>query len=157
MSGVTASALLLAVLAGLSLGSVQARPAAAEQVTGAERIDARFARCAGTGVTYCVVDGDTIRIGQRRIRLMGFDAPEMHARCEDERIGAERATVALQGWLNRGPFLLVVEGTRLTDRYGRDLRAVLRRSGSGTEALSGYMVDEGYARVYGGGWRAGWC
>ena len=159
MAGPAVPVLLLSALVGLALGSIDPHAASAEQVpVGAERIEARFTRCGGFGATYCVVDGDTIRLGKRRIRLVGFDAPEVHARCAAEAEGAERATQALQSWLNRGPFdLVVAPHTSLTDRYGRDLRAVLRESGDGTEALSGYMVRRGYARVYDGGRRAGWC
>ena len=124
----------------------------------AELIDARFVKC-GEGGPHCVVDGDTIRIGDRRIRLMGFDTPEKRARCETERLAADRATDALQGWLNRGPFVLSVNaGDRAVDRYGRDLRTLVRERGRGAnEAASAYMVEAGYARAYGGGRRAGWC
>jgi endonuclease YncB( thermonuclease family) len=119
-----------------------------------EQVAARFSRCAEGRAVHCVVDGDTIRIGDRRIRLVGFDAPEKNARCEAERLGAARATAALQDWLNRGPFTMRVEaGTDRTDRYGRDLRAALREEG----ALSGYMVGGNLARSYGGGSRGGWC
>ncbi len=69
------------------------------------------------------------------------------ARCEAERLGAVRATAALQDSLNGGPFTMRVEaGTDGTDRYGRDLRAALRKEG----ALSGYMVRGKLARSYGG-------
>jgi len=124
---------------------------------GTERVDARFGKC-GEGGPYCVVDGDTIRIGERRIRLVGFDTPEKNSRCQAERVGAERATQALQGWLNRGPFVMSVNAVRATDRYGRELQVISRDAGSGSsEALSGYMVGNDFARDYGGGRRAGWC
>ena len=123
-----------------------------------ELIDARFVKC-GEGGPYCVVDGDTIRIGDRRIRLMGFDTPEKRARCEAERLAADRATDALQSWLNRGPFVMSVdEGERAVDRYGRDLRTLVREEGRGHfEQASAFMVEGGYARIYGGGRRAEWC
>jgi endonuclease YncB( thermonuclease family) len=45
-----------------------------------------------------VVDGDTIETLGRRIRLVGFDAPELgeHARCGLERMLAARATSRLR-------------------------------------------------------------
>lgn len=155
-----APAALLVVLAATAMAGGERLAGAAVELLpgGAERVDAQFGRC-GDGSVHCVIDGDTIRIGPRRIRLTGFDAPERAARCEAERVAAERAAVALQGWLNRGPFVMRVEfgGTRV-DRYGRDLRAVLRRLiGGEIDALSRYMVEGRYARRYGGGARAGWC
>ncbi len=155
----TAPGVLMIVLGGLWLVGGDPLPAATEQLPGgAERVDAQFSRCGGLGSFYCVVDGDTIRLGERRIRLIGFDTPEKSARCEAERLAAERATNALREWLNRGPFVLRVQfGTARLDRYGRDLREVLRDQGRTMEELSRYMVEGGFARAYGGGMRAGWC
>jgi len=57
-----------------------------------ERISARFTRCGQEPGTACVVDGDTFRLGQRRVRLIGIDAPELAgARCAAERALGERA------------------------------------------------------------------
>jgi len=139
-------------------GALTGSPAAAQ--AGPEPVDAQFTRCGRVVVAgaHCVVDGDTIRIGERRIRLVGFDTPEKNARCEEERISAERATQALQAWLNRGPFVMSVNAARATDRYGRELQVLMREAGGGSaEALSGYMVGNDFARDYGGGRRAEWC
>jgi len=157
--GIGVAALFPVLAAMWMVGGEQLAFAATELLPGSpERVEAQFARCGERGAVHCVVDGDTIRIGQRRIRLVGFDAPEIRGRCEAERLGAQRATSALQTWLNRGPFLMRVEaGTARIDRYGRDLRAALRGEGRLMEALSRYMVEGGFARRYGGGARVGWC
>jgi endonuclease YncB( thermonuclease family) len=49
-----------------------------------------------------VVDGDTIEALGKRIRLVGFDAPELggHARCGLERMLAARATSRLRQMIN---------------------------------------------------------
>jgi len=138
-------------------GTLVGTPAAAAE---AERVDAQFTRCGRAVVAgaHCVVDGDTIRIGERRIRLVGFDTPEKNARCEEERVDAERATQALQAWLNRGPFVMNINAPRAIDRYGRELQVIAREARGGPpEALSGYMVGNDFARDYGGGRRAEWC
>jgi endonuclease YncB( thermonuclease family) len=46
-----------------------------------------------------ITDGDTIRVGPVRIRLVGFDAPEFggHARCDRELELADRAGPAPNG------------------------------------------------------------
>ena len=54
-----------------------------------------FTRCGTGNSTNCVVDGDTLRIGARRIRLIGIDAPELHSpACPTEAAQAEAATEA---------------------------------------------------------------
>jgi endonuclease YncB( thermonuclease family) len=52
----------------------------------------------------CVVDGDTIEALGKRIRLVGFDAPELggHARCGLERTLAARATSRLRQMIRTG-------------------------------------------------------
>jgi endonuclease YncB( thermonuclease family) len=49
-----------------------------------------------------VVDGDTIEARGKRIRLVGFDAPELgyHAHCGLERMLAARATLRLRQMTN---------------------------------------------------------
>ncbi|MEO0591741.1 MAG: hypothetical protein AAFZ11_14455, partial [Pseudomonadota bacterium] len=75
------------------------RPATEEQ--GWMPVDVEFSLCGqGPLTTGCVVDGDTLIIGtpgerRRRIRLTGFDAPEMDGVCEAERALARTARAAL--------------------------------------------------------------
>ena len=75
-----------------------------------------------TGRQYRVVDGDTIHIGEHKIRLVGIDAPERGQRCRD---GAGRswpcgreATAMLKGLLDASEtgVSCAIEGV---DRYGR--------------------------------------
>src|SRR5205085_978015 len=44
--------------------------------SGPERVSAAFTRC-GLGRGYaCVIDGDTFKLGERKVRIIGIDAPE---------------------------------------------------------------------------------
>ncbi len=83
---------------------LQAMPAAAGVVSGHAR----------------VVDGDTVDIGDIRIRLEGIDAPEAGQRCPGRFIGTWRcgrsATRALEDMIGTAP--LTCEG-RGKDRHGR--------------------------------------
>jgi endonuclease YncB( thermonuclease family) len=68
---------------------------------------------------FKVVDGDTLRLGAQRMRLMGFDAPELKQRCGE---GAESwpcgvaAKQALEALAKRDAFRC--EGGK-SDQYGR--------------------------------------
>ena len=144
--------LVLAVLVVLAVVSL--RPIDAER----ERVDERFARC-GQGRSHaCVVDGDTIRIGARRVRILGIDAPELREpRCEAERDLAERATVELQRLLNEGPFELVRDVREDRDTYDRDLRRIVRTMPDGSELSIGTeLIRQGLAAPY-LGHKARWC
>lgn len=124
-----------------------------------EMVDAYFGRCDDRpALVACVIDGDTLRLGERRVRLVGFDTAEKDARCAYEAELAEDSTAALQFWLNRGPFVMQVEGHLATDRYDRELRTLLRMGADGREdRLADYMRQHGGARAYDGGARGGWC
>ena len=67
-----------------------------------------------------ITDGDTLRIGNERIRLFGIDAPEMKQSCNDDR-GARYAC----GEVARDALRRHVGGAPVTcepvdrDRYGR--------------------------------------
>ena len=67
-----------------------------------EVADRSFGRCGLDRTHACVVDGDTFRIGKRRVRIVGIDVPEVNARFESERTLAVAATVKLQSILNQG-------------------------------------------------------
>jgi endonuclease YncB( thermonuclease family) len=104
-----------------------------------------------------VIDGDTLKLGDRKVRLVGIDAPEVEARCPAEAAGAERATAALQAWLNAGPFELVARLDAPTDKYGRDLMTARRTFGSRTETAAEALLRAGVVREYAGEARRSWC
>lgn len=129
-----------------------------------EKVEGSFTRCGaeakrGGRGTFCVVDGDTFKLGDRSIRLVGIDAPETHpARCEAEAAKGEAATAELQRLLNQGPFVMTGRIDEPQDRYGRDLRSVTRmRPDGSTQSIARDMLESGTVRRYAGGLRGGWC
>lgn len=151
---VVKSALLIALLALVGalldpsilppIGPTAGRP---------ERINASFTRCGQGRSTACVVDGDTIRLGQRRVRLIGIDAPEIAgAQCPAERALGERSANRLLALVNAGEFDLVGHRFHNSDNHGRDLR-LLRR---GDASFGRQLIDDGLARRYFGSKRS-WC
>lgn len=119
-----------------------------------EEVMARFPLCAEPGfAASCVVDGDTFHLDRREVRVAGIDAPELNGACPAETAAAARATRALQGWLNAGPFLLEAADTVPHDQYGRELQQPRR----GDEALADHMVRSDHAREYRTGRRQTWC
>ncbi len=152
---------LVAILTGLWWYGV--RPIAHEQ--GWVRVDDRFVVCgAGGGSAQgCVVDGDTVIMGfgpeRRRIRLTGFDAPEMDGACPAEREVAATARTALAQWLAKGAFEWNGADDPPRDQYGRELREVRRRDrDKSAEYLAATMIGRGLASA--SGWGADaveWC
>ncbi|WP_408015543.1 thermonuclease family protein [Rhodovarius lipocyclicus] len=96
------------------------------------------------------VDGDTLRVGRERVRIVGLDTPEMRGQCPRERAMARQARDRMAQ--------LVAGGVRLSpsgrDRYGRMLAVV--RDSRGRDVAQ-VMIREGLPRPYEGGRRAGWC
>ena len=141
--------LLAAVLGGALLARWDAPPGRAlpRVVTpddlAAPNPPGRLARCRA-------VDGDTLRCGAERVRVVGLDTPELQGRCAAETRLAERAKARLAA--------LVAEGVSLQpqgrDRYDRLLAVVRDRAG---RDLAAVLIREGHARPYLGGQRAGWC
>ncbi|KZX52336.1 hypothetical protein A3711_08565 [Erythrobacter sp. HI00D59] len=121
-------------------------------------IEGRFTRCGRGRGYYCVVDGDTFKLGSTSVRVVGIDTAEREAECAAEAVQAEASTEALQGWLNRGPFRMTHRLDEPIDRYGRSLRTVYRLRPDGSEdRLADFMRAEGGARGYWGGGRGEWC
>ena len=121
-------------------------------------IEGRFTRCGRGRGYYCVVDGDTFKLGDTSVRVVGIDTAEREAECAAEAVQAEASTEALQGWLNRGPFRMTHRLDEPIDRYGRSLRTVYRLRPDGSEdRLADFMRREGGARGYWGGGRGEWC
>ncbi len=108
-----------------------------------------------------VIDGDTFEARVRiwpgmdvttRVRLRGVDAPELHARCDDERVKAIAAREALAQILSEGSIGISGVGQ---DKYGGRVDAAV--STARTPDVSAAMLDGGFARRYSGGRRASWC
>jgi len=126
--------------------------------TDPERVDAQFTRCGPGRGHACVIDGDTFKIGNRKIRIIGIDTPEVDARCPAEAVQAQAATAELQRLLNQGPFEMVGRIDDSKDRYGRDMRALRRvRPDGSVQSIAEEMRASGVARRYLGGLRGGWC
>ncbi|MCU9847136.1 thermonuclease family protein [Defluviimonas sp. WL0024] len=106
---------------------------------------------------YRVVDGDTVRMwcadgGETPARLTGYDTPELFSpSCPSELAAAIRAKWALRQAIWQAETVeLVREGE---DRYGRALVALIVDG----EPVQRRMIEDGHARPYAGGRRAGWC
>jgi endonuclease YncB( thermonuclease family) len=124
-----------------------------------EPVSETFSRC-GIGRSHaCVIDGDTFKLGDRKVRIIGVDAPETHpARCAEEARLGEEATAKLQELLNQGAFEMVAPIYRTQDRYGRDLRVIRRKLPDGNmQSIASDMRDSGLAYRYLGGLKADWC
>ena len=118
----------------------------------------RFTRCGRGRGPACVVDGDTFKLGQRKIRIVGIDAPETHpANCPEEARLGEAATAELMRLLNQGPFVMTGRIDDMTDRYGRELRVVTRTRPDGTsQSIAEDMRSSGLAHRYLGR-KSSWC
>lgn len=124
----------------------------AESTAGVGAAD-HFAFCHTGGGFNCVVDGDTIWIKGIKVRLADIDAPETHPpRCPLEADLGNRATRRLLELVNQGPFVASPTGGRDEDRYGRQLRILVRNG----QSLGDILVSEGLARTWDGA-RHPWC
>ncbi len=108
-----------------------------------------------------VIDGDTFAARVHiwpgmdittRVRLRGIDAPEMHARCDDERVMALAARDALEKLLAEGSVGISEVGQ---DIYGGRVDADV--STARTPNVSEALFGGGNARRYSGGRRQSQC
>ncbi len=108
-----------------------------------------------------VLDGDTFEARVNiwpgmevttRVRLRGIDAPELHARCDGERVKALAARDALARILAEGTVGISRIGQ---DKYGGRVDADV--STAATSDVSALLLERGLARRYSGGRRESWC
>lgn len=108
-----------------------------------------------------VLDGDTFEARVNvwpgidittKVRLRGIDAPELRARCAEERTRAQSARDALTALLAEG----AVGISRVTpDKYGG--RVVADAATRKTADISAALLHAGLVRRYAGGRRESWC
>jgi micrococcal nuclease len=113
-----------------------------------------FSFCADRIDTNCVVDGDTIRINGDKIRLVGFNTPEIsEPACPAEAAKGEQAKLRLLELLNSGELSFAATADQDRDRYGRLLRQVKVDGRDVADTL----ISEGLAEPYRGGQKRNWC
>jgi len=91
-----------------------------------------------------VTDGDTIRIGEERIRFSGIDAPEMKQTCIYQEIEFNCGEFSKNLLIEKIADQEVSCIRERIDQYGRTLAECF----VGKESLSSYLVREGYAFAY---------
>jgi endonuclease YncB( thermonuclease family) len=97
-----------------------------------------------------VVDGDTFWLKGEKIRVEGYDSPEMgEPKCARPAAGAVEARSALAQLLNSGEVTLDRSGH---DKYGRTLARV---SVDGVD-ITRAMINAGHGRRYSPGQKP-WC
>lgn len=150
------AAILIAIWIGMDPSLVEPPSLLSTQP---ERVSETFTRCGRGRGFACVVDGDTFRLGERRVRIIGIDAPETSgASCPEEARLGDQATIKLQTLLNAGAFEMVAPLYGQKDRYGRDLRVIRRTQPDGTtQSIADEMRESGLAHRYMGGFKPGWC
>lgn len=105
--------------------------------------------CGGGPRQNCIVDGDTLWLGDEKIRLLNIDAPELHdPKCSQEALRAAEARARLQE-LVVGRLTIYRDGQ---DRYGR----TLARIEADGQDVGEVLVAEGFARRWTGR-RKSWC
>ena len=111
---------------------------------------ASFPICKGGHRVTCVVDGDTFWLNGEKVRVDGYDSPEMgQPKCSGPAPGAVEARSALTRLLNTG---IVELDRRGTDRYGRTLARVLVDG----QDITKEMIGAGHGRRYKPG-QQDWC
>jgi endonuclease YncB( thermonuclease family) len=114
--------------------------------------------------SYSVIDGDTLSLGDARIRLFGIDAPEADQFCEVEQASVPCGAIAREALVGFVAGATVRCDQQDTDRYGRevsrcyadgyDLSAGLARTGLAVayrQYSSLYVAEEEQARSFGRG------
>jgi endonuclease YncB( thermonuclease family) len=91
-----------------------------------------------------IIDGDTIRIGEERIRFSGIDAPEINQTCISEGIEVFCGQISKSLLVDKTSLEQVKCISEGKDQYNRTLAECFVNG----ESLSRYLVRQGYAFAY---------
>ena len=103
-----------------------------------------FFTCTVHADQLTVTDGDTVRIGEERIRFNGIDAPELKQTCLYQKIEFNCGEFSKDLLIEKIGKQEVSCFRESKDQYGRTLAECF----VGKESLSSYLVREGYAFAY---------
>lgn len=118
-----------------------------------QQVSDNFTLCGRGRGHACVSDGDSFKLGERKIRIAGIDAPELAAaQCPEEAALGVRSRDRLVVLLNQGKFTMTAHRMQRLDQYGRELMAVER----GDRDIGQQLIDEGLAHRY-VGHKTSWC
>jgi len=154
---------VLGILAGAAIPPLVTAGRSATGVAAAPERSAGRNAVAGTYAADLLraIDGDMFEarvhvwpgvVVTTKVRLRGIDAPELNARCADERHKAEAAREALVSILADGELSLQHIGL---DKHAG--RVVADAATGRTPDVSAALLTRGVARTYAGGRRAGGC
>lgn len=99
------------------------------------------------GVVDYVYDGDTIKIGKERIRLIGIDTPELNIRNKTKRpecFASEAQNHLAQKILGKNVSVKTDDINSKRDKYGRLLGYVY----DGDELINAKLIEEGFASAF---------
>lgn len=91
-----------------------------------------------------IIDGDTIRIGEERIRFSGIDAPEINQTCISEGVEVFCGKISKSLLVDKTSLEQVKCISEGKDQYNRTLAECFVNG----ESLSRYLVRQGYAFAY---------
>ena len=91
-----------------------------------------------------IIDGDTIRIGEERIRFSGIDAPEINQTCIFEGVEVFCGKISKNLLVDKTSLEQVKCISEGKDQYNRTLAECFVNG----ESLSRYLVRQGYAFAY---------
>lgn len=144
-----------AAIAGMGIDAFSSRSGRVREVAPQEvapAIVVRYNLC-GISRRNCVVDGDTLWIGEVKVRIADIDAPEISApSCSQELERGEQAKLRLLELINDGPFEVRRIADRDADQYNRKLRVLVRDG----KSLGNQLVSERLARKWTDR-RQSWC
>ncbi len=98
-----------------------------------------------SSTTDRVVDGDTIKLGDKKIRLLGVNTPEMSWGGKPEECFAKEAKAYLETLVATGKLRLEKDAVAdEIDKYGRELAYLY----SGDVLVNAALISEGYGFAY---------